>query len=250
MEDDADWDTSIKHQLSQFATGVRALQNNTSDRSLRTPYGNDWDFLWLGQCKLGVPNHYSRFYVIEDDPTVPPIHRRNGKWANDHIPDEVVSNNTRLIFPASQGGLCMYAYAVTLQGAKKALAALAVTPQDDAVDMSYRRLCDGRLGVAMQCYGSYPTLFGSHRAAGPQNRDSDLNKKSNRWHDEYSFDVVYSAQQNIMRMAAGEMDVQAQWPADVEHPSRSKTEGLAGVGRVRDIDLLALPSQAVVGINR
>lgn len=249
LEDDSDWDTSIKQQLSQFATGARALQNS-STAGLRSPYGNDWDFLWLGHCKLGPRDHQSRFYVIEKDPTVAPVGRRNSKWMNDHIPDDVLSEDSRIVFKADNGGLCMYAYAITYEGAQKALAALSVTPRDDVVDMSYRRLCAGNFNMPFECYGSYPSLFGSHRAAGPASRDSDLNNKSDKWHAEYSFDVVYSTQQNINRLAAGDQIVQAQWPKEVKKSSKIATEVITGTGRLKNIDLRNLPVQEIPGINR
>lgn len=250
LEDDSDWDISIKQQLSQFAEGTRALQNSSTSGPLRSPYGNDWDFLWLGHRKLGPRDHQSRFYVIETDPTVAPVARRHGKWMNDHIPDDVLAADSRIVFQADNGGLCMFAYAITFEGARKALAALSVTPRDDVVDMSYRRICAGNFGTPFSCYGSYPTLFGSHRAAGPKNRDSDLNNKNDKWHEEYSFDIVYSAQQNINGLAAGNPVVKAQWPKEVKQASKLATEPITGIGRIKNIDLRALPVKEIPGINR
>lgn len=248
LEDDSDFDISIKQQLYQFASGTRALQNSTE--SLSSPYGNDWDFLWLGHCKLGPANDQSRFYVIDSDPTVAPIARRNGKWMNDHIPPDILMEDNRVVFKANNGGLCTYAYAVTYKGARKILASMSITPRDDVLDMNFRRMCQGKFGVPFDCYGSYPTLFGSHRAAGPKNRDSDVNDKTDKWHDEYTFDVVYSTMQNVGRLASGDPFVSAQWPQEVKREIKLANERISGVGQLKEIDLAALPKQELPGINR
>ncbi|KAM3414603.1 hypothetical protein BST61_g9762 [Cercospora zeina] len=248
FEDDTDFDISIKQQLSQFAAGSRVLQNSTG--RLSSPYGNDWDFLWLGHCKLGPGEEQSRLYVIDDDSTVPPLPHRNGKWYSDKIPPQVLEENKRIVFKATRGGLCMYAYAVTYESARKILTALSVVPRDDPVDMQYRHVCSGRYGVPIECYGSYPTLFATHRAAGPADRDSDLNSWGSKWHKEYTWDIVYSTIQNLPRLMTGNPYVQAQWPKDVKEEWKHISERLRGVGNIKNVDLKALPKEEMPGINR
>ncbi|OQD77314.1 hypothetical protein PENDEC_c003G04835 [Penicillium decumbens] len=53
FEDDADWDVNIKSQLQSFALAVRALQG-TAETKTSSPYGDDWDILWLGHCFYAV----------------------------------------------------------------------------------------------------------------------------------------------------------------------------------------------------
>ncbi|KAF7525021.1 hypothetical protein PCG10_005372 [Penicillium crustosum] len=55
MEDDSDWDVSIKAQLQSFAHAVRALQfQDTQKTPTQSPYGDDWDILWGAQRILAA----------------------------------------------------------------------------------------------------------------------------------------------------------------------------------------------------
>lgn len=44
LEDDVDWDISIKSQLQTFALAVRTLQG-TAHTHTQSPYGDEWDIL-------------------------------------------------------------------------------------------------------------------------------------------------------------------------------------------------------------
>lgn len=50
MEDDADWDVSLKQQLREFARGLRTLSPTTT-ATKQAPYGTDWDLLWVGDAQ-------------------------------------------------------------------------------------------------------------------------------------------------------------------------------------------------------
>ena len=60
FEDDADWDVNLHTQLEQFAQGSRyitsswsgskELKSKASGGDANSPYGEDWDLLWLGHC--------------------------------------------------------------------------------------------------------------------------------------------------------------------------------------------------------
>lgn len=124
FEDDADWDVSLKHQLVQFARGSRYISNTTDPEFASSPYGDNWDLLWIGHCGTWYHEEdYRRFFVIPKDPTVePPSHRDNvdepdmSRWEGGPSGD----NRTRIVFH-SNGGVCTAAYAISQQGARKAL---------------------------------------------------------------------------------------------------------------------------------
>lgn len=69
LEDNADWDVNIKTQLQSFALAVRALQGTTNTKTF-SPYGDDWDILWLGHCGLECKTDLP-YYQSANDPTVP-----------------------------------------------------------------------------------------------------------------------------------------------------------------------------------
>ncbi|KAL8641458.1 MAG: hypothetical protein Q9226_008633, partial [Calogaya cf. arnoldii] len=74
FEDDADWDVSFKDQLAEFAMGSRYISDTMT--SPRSPYGDDWDLLWLGHCSAQQDAQDGRRLVIENDDTVPPMAHR------------------------------------------------------------------------------------------------------------------------------------------------------------------------------
>lgn len=48
VEDDVDWDVDIKAQMRLVSDGVRDY--TAMEESDTTPYGDEWDVLWLGHC--------------------------------------------------------------------------------------------------------------------------------------------------------------------------------------------------------
>jgi GR25 family glycosyltransferase involved in LPS biosynthesis len=124
FEDDADWDVSFKRQLVQFARGSRYILNTTHPGLASSPYGDNWDILWIGHCGTWYHEEDNRrIFVIPNDPTVaPPTHRKNvdqpdmSHWEEGPSGD----NQTRIVFH-SKGGVCTAAYAISQQGARKAL---------------------------------------------------------------------------------------------------------------------------------
>ena len=99
LEDDADWDVQIKSQLQSIAEGALALQRSTSSQS-DSPYGPDWDLLWVGACELDAPKYDDEYYVIENDTTVPPVWHRFIQW---HGTDKVPVENKRYVFRPGYG---------------------------------------------------------------------------------------------------------------------------------------------------
>lgn len=215
LEDDADWDVHIKDQLLEFARGAKALQGLDSPANSRSPYGDDWDLLWVGHCRAGSGFEDEQdMWIIDDDLTVPPRNHRHAKWRNEWEPEPIQRNNTRVVVK-THGGMCTYGYAVSQRGARKLLAALSIQSQNNPVDVSMSALCRERLVKPFQCYAPYPPLFASHRPAGPSSRDSEIREKGDKWHNAFSFDIVYSTAMNIMGLVEGREYIDAQWP-DVE----------------------------------
>ncbi|KAL4795268.1 hypothetical protein BDV19DRAFT_398938 [Aspergillus venezuelensis] len=219
MEDDADWDVTLKTQLRSFALSVRALQSQTSDSSTTKAslYGNDWDIFWLGHCD-------------------PPPHER--------------PSTSRMTCPITDR-ICSIVYAVSFRGAQKILAALSVSPSGLAeeidigaeFDVSLGRMCGADY---LRCYAPYPALTGGYMAAGSAGKGSagkgsagkgsDINGPGEDVQDEgegvrevqgpFSHGVMYSTMLNIKRILAGERTVIATWD-DV--PVKEIQPGNAGV---------------------
>ncbi|KAJ5622704.1 hypothetical protein N7528_005936 [Penicillium herquei] len=212
MEDDVDWDVNIKTQLIEFARGLHTVQGNKKVQP-EAPYGLNWDVLWIGGCMSGPSQNETHFYAIPNDPTVASVEQRAGAagipeiW-KEHFPED----STRYIYRA-ETGCCLYGYAVTSQGAKKILAALSVDHLEIPVDNALSDLCGGvgdRHRIA--CYAPSPNLFGTYRRAGPSSQDSDIESYDpGHFHEERSWNMVFSTKRNIHRLVAGEETLYSQW---------------------------------------
>ncbi|KAJ5646219.1 Glycosyl transferasefamily 25 [Penicillium lividum] len=217
LEDDADWDVNLKSQLTVFADGLHTIKDN-KHISRDAPYGTDWDVLWVGTCISGPSSDETHFYAIPHDPTVASIKQRGGAV---EMPDSWTKiypqDSTRYVYHA-ENGCCLYGYAVSNRGARRILAALSIDHLGEPVDNSLSHLCGG-LGdrPKIDCYAPSPGIIGTYKRAGSAAQDSDIesyNKDS--YHEARSYNMVYSAKQNIHRLVAGEGTVYNQWRDEPE----------------------------------
>ncbi|KAL8798685.1 MAG: hypothetical protein Q9182_006471 [Xanthomendoza sp. 2 TL-2023] len=169
LEDDADWDVSFKDQLADFATGSRYISNTTVKS--RSPYGNDWDFLWLGHCSAQQHPQDERRFVIENDDTVPPLAHRLNFNAVPKMDELGYDNSTRIVFRANNG-VCLYSYALSYRGAQKVLRWQNQVMRFNPIDMGIGYQC--RDDANFKCIAVFPQLVDSHKSAGRHSRDSDI----------------------------------------------------------------------------
>ncbi|KAI9771317.1 MAG: hypothetical protein M1840_002287 [Geoglossum simile] len=78
LEDDADWDVSLKDQLNLLSREIKSnesplRQGGSSSQSARpdAPYGLDWDILHIGHCLHGNPDNVVPGIIYKDPSTVP-----------------------------------------------------------------------------------------------------------------------------------------------------------------------------------
>lgn len=230
MEDDMDWDVRLKPQLELAASGARAIlstlpdglfphgrvsasssYSSSSTSSPASPYGDDWDVLWLGHCGEPFPEDLpenqnlpdtdpgfqamARKWTILGDATVPPPDRLTG------LVDYAAHGPplTRWVH-VSAAPICSFAYALSRAGARKVLYELSVGgalagPFDNALAGMCRRAVTGWSGVlagegsgsgngngreaddgglAAKCVSVTPPLFFHHKAQGLVSGDSDI----------------------------------------------------------------------------
>ena len=226
FEDDADWDIALRTQLEQLALGSRyitsswftptVLKSKASGADSHSPYGDDWDFLWLGHCGVGPHSADSRQWIISNDPTVPAPQRRVNYQ---DVPDmSSYSNSTRIIFRTGSG-VCLYAYALSYRGAQKLLLAQSAITKFQPIDIGIRDMC-GTLDF--KCVGVFPQIIDSHKAAGGIDRDSDITEfdKMLIRTKGYTNNIVRSTRLNWNPLLAGEMEkVEVQYPEDTQEVS-------------------------------
>lgn len=212
LEDDADWDISLKKQLYEFAKGSRALQFNetTSQSTPLSPYGDDWDILWLGHCEASnLWDQDGKYYIIPDDPTVPPREHMRGGGPNRSAPS-LSANRTRMIFE-SVGGRCTAAYALSARGARTLLYIQSLTVAH-SIDRGLSRMCSSKK-LLFKCISPWPALIGGFRDKGDTSKDSDrVSVKGTVREVAETDNVQYSVRLNVERLVLGKGPYKPQWP--------------------------------------
>ncbi|KAJ6106419.1 hypothetical protein N7512_009936 [Penicillium capsulatum] len=220
LEDDADWDISIKAQLQNFARATRALQR-TPLNFTESPYGHDWDLLWLGHCGLAC-QHDQPHYTTPNDPTV--VTPDGLPYYHHGVDDYNRPDHTRLVCTVANAA-CTFSYALSYRGAQKILAALSVNPSgiidqvntNDQIDIVLGRMCKSNF---LRCYGAFPGIIGGYMSAGLSSKGTDQSGKDANAHmaPATSQGIMYSTMLNIKRILRGERTVEATSP-DAAAPS-------------------------------
>lgn len=178
-----------------------------------SPYGDDWDLMWLGHCGSTFSEKQRRRYVIENDATVPPPQHRSNNKAPDFA-SAGYDNTTRVVYTAG-GGLCTQSYALSLRGARKILLHYSTRLGFAPIDLGLHQLCAEQI-LGFKCVAVFPQLWGSHRSAGYTNRDSDINKggagKGSFRDKAMTFNIVHSVRLNAERILVNGVEaVTSQW---------------------------------------
>ena len=220
MEDDVDWDVSIKTQLQNFAIATRAIQGTGHDTTA-SPYGDDWDVLWIGHCGLECKTD-KPFFLTPNDPTILPSHRFLPYWRE---PPPIERSEDARLTCVAHDGVCSIVYAVTFHGAQRILAALSANPSGIAeqvhigaqFDVSLGRLCGSGY---LRCLAPYPSLTGGYRTGGLSGRASDIadhDDGTGKMEGPSSSGVKYSTMLNVNRILNGYKTVVSAWN-DVPDP--------------------------------
>ncbi|KAK0654008.1 family 25 putative glycosyltransferase [Cercophora samala] len=209
LEDDADWDIRLKQQMQVFAQAARALtqptpkasstgkplsatepqseisisQIPTNLRSRLTPYGDNWDVLWLGHCGTDFPSAPTILphkddaskpkvpllrITIPNDPTVPDHkHLKPHPFALQDSLAKEYPPHTRVVH-SSYKTTCTQAYAVSQQGARKLLYQFGLKTLTTGWDLMLGDWCDGLYPQEKQpiCVTVQPPLFSHHYGKG------------------------------------------------------------------------------------
>ncbi|ETI28870.1 hypothetical protein G647_01322 [Cladophialophora carrionii CBS 160.54] len=240
FEDDADWDVAIKLQLVQFARGSRFITNTTQDATPHSPYGDDWDILWIGHCGTWVlPDDNRRFFVIPDDPTTElPQFRHDNVDQPKMTPWEKGpdgGNHTRIVF-RSEGAVCTAAYAISQKGARKALYHMSMVPYNSPIDWGLANLCKNK-EYNLTCISPWPQLVGVSRPTANTAKWSDIGygpDDQRQVEEGQSLHLVYPMRQNIPNLLQGKEIFDSRYP-DIA-PPRSIREIGSAVGHIEILE--------------
>jgi len=223
MEDDTDWDYHLKDQLAAFAQGSQYISGIPPNGRPHSPYGDDWDVLWLGHCASAIKPNGERRFLVENDNTVPlPKHRVMFSSNYPNMTREGFDAHTRVIFEAGDT-LCTYAYALSLRGAEKVLRGLTRPNQEEMppFDIGIGNMC--RDNEKFKCISVFPNIIGSYSPPGKISADSDINPQPDSTavrEKGYAFNLVHSVRLNLDRLVYGETALR-------QHPEDEVLEGSA-----------------------
>ena len=230
MEDDADWDTSLKDQLHLFAQGTQYVFGKGIKRGANpwSPYGDDWDLIWLGHCGSVIKANDGRRFIIENDPTVPSPGRRVNQPMRGlvDIEEAGISNTTRLVYQ-TEAGRCTYAYALSNRGARRTLATLSSLRRFEPFDVALSRIC--REESRFKCLSVFPQLVGNFEKLVSDDEDAPAKGQVHdlALHGWGTPNIVYSTRLNMVRLLAGNKEnFERQWPNDPEVEGSTQTRTL------------------------
>jgi len=251
MEDDVDWDVRIKDQLQQFALSSRTLiQPLSANASLYadptfpipqpkskpedllleniphtiepsiSPYGDNWDVLWLGHCGVRLPtpekhaNHPMLRIVHHNDLTVPGKQFIKGQRGFDDLAKDYPPH-TRVVAHAAET-VCSLAYAVSQRGARRLLYELGVNRYNAPFDIMLDQFCDGTKSTSIHgtCISAQPEFFSHHRPRGKKNAQSEIDDHGEGFNEvAFTKNIQWSVRSNYRKLLLGEQVVD-QWRDD------------------------------------
>lgn len=233
IEDDADWDVNLRSMMENIALGSQTLLDTPQDKAPRSPYGDGWDLMWFGHCASSTIEGDDRRIIMRNDPNVPPEkHRVNYGDVPDMSPYD---ENTRIVF-FSAGNTCTYSYALSYRGAAKILKYLAIDIFNQPVDYGLRDMCQNE-DRGFKCISVFPQIFGDHKPAGSQGRDSDIDERnmSSVRDRGFTYNIVHSTRLNLDPLIDERMDLvgnqygenpQLGKPISIEYRTGMEEEGI------------------------
>jgi GR25 family glycosyltransferase involved in LPS biosynthesis len=249
IEDDADWDIRIRQQLHDMALSTQALTQpliaapgsyadptypsaepdaNTPVHEIPfdnlpetiaprdSPYGDDWDLIWVGHCGQRMPPPDSplpRGRVVHRDEMSTPAKKYLWSMAHPYTLVDDYPEHTRVVHH-SQEGVCTLGYAISQKGARAVLQHVALQDLDAAVDILLRYFCEGLSGrTRHNCLAIQPALFNHHRPRGPLSSESNIGNHGDGFRETASTDMVrWSVRMNAETLMSGGSEFWDQLP--------------------------------------
>jgi hypothetical protein len=173
-----------------------------------SPYGSEWDVLWLGFCHETISPDRPYTYTMAPDPSVPHL-----KHLHTDDPETLAPwpPHTRIVH-FSGGPICTYAYAVSQKGARKLLYSLSVDSLAGPFDNALMWWCQEN-DVGGNCISAQPPYFYAHRFAGGPGKGSDIQNGTEARTVAETWDIRMSARLNAARLLRGDDPVDA-YPDD------------------------------------
>lgn len=149
IEDDVDWDLAIRSQMSLVSMNVRNYTNAPSEDP--TPFGSNWDILWLGHCGAWVKDDMREPFVYLDETRIDMDHYSG--WSRQYIKGVIPEGHRQV--QDCLVTVCTFGYGVSRRSAPKILGMLTLG-KGEAFDVMLHTFCStGKL----KCVVVNPQLF-------------------------------------------------------------------------------------------
>lgn len=184
------------------------MQKQSDEVLSHSPYGDDWDVLWLGHCHDHVDKEMPAFIVSDDRSTVRPSNLPVGE--KDKVMLAQWPDHTRIIHEVF-APICTYAYALSQRGARKVLWNLSVDRLDGLFDNAISWFCrDRRQGA--KCYNAHPSYIMPHESRGGMGKNSDNRPKMKGREKSQTRGIQWPARMNIKKLLEGKTDFEDAYP--------------------------------------
>ncbi|OTA69521.1 glycosyltransferase family 25 protein [Hypoxylon sp. EC38] len=193
VEDDVDWDVRIKSEMSLVSDNVRAYTGVKEDDP--TPFGTNWDVLWLGHCGSIITDDMHQARVYPDDSRCET--ELYSGWSKRFLREKLMEGH-RQVQPAVMT-VCTFGYGVTKQGARKILPLLS-KGGDEAFDVALSGNCRDQ---KLRCLAVNPQLFNHYEPPKDAGYLSDVHVGDGQGEtaDDSNFENTKGTTGNIMKSA-------------------------------------------------
>ncbi|KAI1104098.1 glycosyltransferase family 25 protein [Jackrogersella minutella] len=193
VEDDVDWDVQIKKEMRLVSDNIRAYTNVKEDDP--TPFGTNWDILWLGHCGS----------IITDDMPVARVYADDSRcetelysgWSKRFLRDKLMEGHRQV--QRSFLTVCTFGFGVTKRGARKMLPLLSKAG-DEAYDVAISGYCKEE---KLKCVVVNPQLFNHYEPPKDSGYLSDVHVGDGlgQTTDDMDFEGTMGSTGNIMKSA-------------------------------------------------
>ena len=226
MEGDVDWDVRVHDMARDFAISSNALLKRpkatidfkTLPKTAHgqvSPYGENWDVLWLGHCGMSLPekDEGKGIVIQRNDITVPETQYLHSWDYKRPTPLMIYPNHTRVVTHESKG-VCSLAYAVSQSGARKILYNMGLRLLDLPFDLMLKNFCEERHGNGKHtCLSAIPQLFDAYRPPGSTLGDTDMRDGKPGFRKKgLTRNIRWSVRMNMDKILRGQTDFEDQYP--------------------------------------
>ncbi|XDG07071.1 hypothetical protein ABKA04_006686 [Annulohypoxylon sp. FPYF3050] len=193
VEDDVDWDVRIKEEMRLVSDNVRAYTGAEEDDS--TPFGTNWDVLWLGHCGSIITDDMAGSRVYADASRCET--ELYSGWSKRFLRENLTEGH-RQVQP-SKLTVCTFGFGVTRHGARKMLPLLS-QGGNEAYDVALSGYCNDR---KLKCIVVNPQLFNHYEPPRDSGYLSDVHVGDGQGQtsDDSNFEDSMGTTGNIMKSA-------------------------------------------------